>query len=126
MRRVDFKVPIYDWTITIVTIYDRGCRDDVAKVLDEFNLPMRKEVLKAVEDGSFNGGKTFSRKTSREEVVILFPWKSEEDFIRTLNHEKRHVIDDISEWHDLTCPESVAYLDGYVSCEIFKRLGELK
>ena len=128
MRRIDFKVPIYDWKITVITIYDSYCYNDVSEILKEFNIPknLAEEVLKAVKDGSFNGGKTFSRKGRREEVVILFPWETELDFIRTINHEKRHVVDDIVEWHDLNSPEASAYLDGYISCEIYKRLEELK
>ena len=126
MRRIDIKIPIYDWKITIVTLYNKDCKYALKKVIDEFSLPCEEELMEALDRGSYDGGKTFSRKTKREGVVILFPWSSELSFIRILNHEKRHVIDDIAEWHNLTCPESTAYLDGFVSEEIFKRLDELK
>ena len=128
MRRIDFQVPIYDWKVSVVTILNEHCYNDLRSLLDEFDVEdsMKTAILKEVKAGSFNGGKTLTRKGTREVVVILFPWKTELDFIRTLNHEKRHVIDDIVEWHNLTCHESTAYLDGFVSEEIFKRLDELK
>lgn len=126
MRRVDFHIPIYDWDITIVTLYDSGCKQDLGKLIDEFNLPLKEELFELLDSKSYDGGRTFSRKKSREEVVILFPWRSEEAFQNVLNHEKRHVIDDIVEWHDLKSPEAAAYLDGYVSKEIYKRLEELR
>lgn len=127
MRRIDFQVPIYDWKISIVTILNKYCYNDLCSLLDKFDVEdsMKTAILKEVKADSFNGGKTLTRKGTREVVVILFPWKTELDFIRTLNHEKRHVIDDIVEWHDLDF-EAAAYLDGYISCEIYKRLGELK
>lgn len=127
MRRIDFQVPIYDWKVSVVTILNKYCYNDLCSLLDEFDVEdsMKTAILKEVKAGSFNGGKTLTRKGTREVVVILFPWKTELDFIRTLNHEKRHVIDDIVEWHDLDF-EAAAYLDGYISCEIYKRLGELK
>lgn len=128
MRRIDFQVPIYDWKVSVVTILNKYCYNDLRSLLDEFDVEdsMKTAILKEVKAGSFNGGKTLTRKGTREVVVILFPWKTELDFIRTLNHEKRHVIDDIVEWHDLDSFEAAAYLDGYISCEIYKRLGELK
>ena len=128
MRRIDFQVPIYDWKVSVVTILNEHCYNDLRSLLDEFDVEdsMKTAILKEVKAGSFNGGKTLTRRGMREVVVILFPWKTELDFIRTLNHEKRHVIDDIVEWHNLTCHESTAYLDGFVSEEIFKRLDELK
>ena len=127
MRRIDFQVPIYDWKVSVVTILNKYCYNDLCSLLDEFDVEdsMKTAILKEVKAGSFNGGKTLTRKGTREVVVILFPWKTELDFIRTLNHEERHVIDDIVEWHDLDF-EAAAYLDGYISCEIYKRLGELK
>ena len=127
MRRIDFQVPIYDLKVSVVTILNKYCYNDLCSLLDEFDVEdsMKTAILKEVKADSFNGGKTLTRKGTREVVVILFPWKTELDFIRTLNHEKRHVIDDIVEWHDLDF-EAAAYLDGYISCEIYKRLGELK
>ena len=36
MRRIDFKVPIYDWDITIITIYNEFCKEQVSELIDEF------------------------------------------------------------------------------------------
>ena len=42
MRRIDFRVPIYDWDITIVTIYNEFCKEQVSELIDEFELPDRE------------------------------------------------------------------------------------
>lgn len=125
MRRIDFKVPIYDWDITIITIYNEFCKEQVSELIDEFELPDRDELLQLVGEG-FNGGRTYAKTSSREIVVILFPWTSEIQFEKSLNHEKRHIIDDIVEWHNLEGKEAPAYLDGYISGEIYKQLDKLK
>lgn len=126
MRRIDFEVPIYKWKITIVTIYNKECKSDVAKLLKEFNLPEKEAILECVEKESFNGGKTFTKRDSRTLVTIIFPWKTEADFANVINHEKRHIIDDILEWHNIQDAEAAAYLDGFVSEEIFNKLNQLK
>ena len=79
MRRIDFRVPIYDWDITIVTIYNEFCKEQVSELIDEFELPDREELLQLVGEG-FNGGRTYAKTSSREIVVILFPWTSEIQF----------------------------------------------
>ena len=116
MRRIDFHVPIYDWMITIVTIYNQGCKEDVKSLLKEFHLPLQDEVMKNIENEDYNGGKIFTRKSRREAVVIIFPWKSEEAFVRTINHEKRHIVDSIVKWHNIEDAEAAAYPKFNIFC----------
>lgn len=125
MRRIDFNVPIYDWNIVICTTYDISCKEALSSLADEFCLPDKEELLSLLNQGH-NGGRTYSKTSSRTIVIILFSWTDEEWFVKTINHEKRHIVDDIVEWHNLEGKEAPAYLDGYISAEIYKRLNQLK
>ena len=126
MRRVDFQVPIYDWTVTIITIYNQGCKDAVQALLRDFKLPQQEKILNDVSWGNYNGGVTFTKKVLKKAVIIIFPWTEERYFVRTINHEKRHLVDEIIKWHGVEDGEAAAYLDGFISEEIYKRLNELR
>ena len=66
MKRVDLHVPIYDWTVTIITIYNQGCKEAVQKVLKDFNLPQQEKILNDVSKENYNGGVTFTKKAQRK------------------------------------------------------------
>lgn len=125
MKRINFKIPIYDWNVTVCTLYDKSCEDDLKKLSKEFNFPDEDDIVELLQNGR-NGGRTYTKTGTRDIVILLFPWTNEEWFIRTINHEKRHVVDDIIEWHNIQDKEASAYLDGYISAEIYKQLNQLK
>ena len=128
MRRIDFKVPIYDWDITVATIYDCNDYNSVKSLLEEIDAePTGKEwVLNNVEKEAINGGDTWYDTGIRKIVCIIFKWTEPIEFWTVLNHEKRHMVDRIMEHHGINDTESAAYLDGYLTTQIYSRINELK
>ena len=38
MKRIDIQIPIYNWDITIVTIYNKDDEYPIKKLLNEFEI----------------------------------------------------------------------------------------
>lgn len=127
MRRIDFKVPIYDWEVTVVTVYDKSDMEPMRALLQEIDAceADAKETLKAIEINGINGGDTYNDGEHRKSLIIIYPWSSKEKFYEVLNHEKRHLVDRMLQWSRISDFEAAAYLDGYISRQIFSRLKEL-
>ena len=126
MRLVKFKIPIYMWDVTVFIVESKDDLQELSKFATKYDLPDKEELINLAKNDAKEGGKTYTKRSSRNFVIILFPHNTKEGFVRTINHEKRHVIDDILEWHDIKDKEAAAYLDGYVSEELYKHLKILK
>jgi len=127
MRRVNIRIPIYDWDLTLITIYNAEDAEPYRKYLQE--IEASEEAIETsvgyVLRHCVNGGDTWRDVGQRTATIVIYPWTDEEHFIETLNHEKRHLVDRIMEWARINDTEAAAYLDGYVSKEVFKHIKEL-
>ena len=127
MRRVNFKVPIYDWNITVVTLYGPSDAEEFSAALKEIDADVHAaaETIEALKNGCKNGGDFWCDKGVRVGLIDVFPWTNKGNLYKTLNHEKRHLIDRILEHAGVHDIEAAAYLDGYVSAQIFEHFEEL-
>lgn len=127
MRRIEFKVPIYDWNVVVVTIYDQNDVVPLKQELDAIDAEQQaaEHDLYNVRRHGVDGGDTWWDSDLRKSLVIIFPWTSKAKFYEVLNHEKRHVVDRILENTHINDIEAAAYLDGYISKQIFTHLKEL-
>ena len=126
MKRLSFKIPIYTWNFQLIILENSDDAEEVRKIANKYKFPDTEDLIKHVKDLSHDGGKTYTKRSSRDLIVIIFPHISEAGLIGTINHEKRHVIDDILEWHDVHDKEAAAYLDGWVSEQLYKQLKSIK
>ena len=62
----------------------------------------------------------------RQAVLVIYKYDSINRFYNIINHEKRHLIDRIGNVHLIRDEkEAIAYLDGYVSEQIYSNLDKL-
>jgi hypothetical protein len=117
MKKTEFKIPIYDFDVTILEVESKEDKAEVNAILS--NLTPDKEsideVLGYIEDGSMNGGDTFRNLLRRKFVVVLYPFKDIETRREVVNHEKRHIEDRVLEYCGISDIEASAYLAGYIS-----------
>ena len=127
MRRIDFQVPIYNWSITVVTLYGPSDAEEFSAVLKEIDADVNAtaETIESLKKGGKNGGDFWYNKGVRVGLIDVFPWTNEGKLYEILNHEKRHLVDRILEHAGIHDIEAAAYLDGYVSTQIFEHLKEL-
>ena len=126
MKQVTIKIPIYTWNLTILIIESKEDIPKFKKAAGSFDIPDKQIVIEELSKGGHDGGKTYTKRSSRTLVMLIFPCLSKEAFINAINHEKRHVIDDILEWHNIRDKEAAGYLDGWLSVELFKQLKTVK
>lgn len=80
MKKTEFKIPIYDFDVTILEIESKEDKAEVNTILSNLipNKESIDEVLGYIEEGSMNGGDTFRNMLCRKFVVVLYPFKDVE------------------------------------------------
>ncbi|MBQ0074580.1 MAG: hypothetical protein KBT34_10335 [Prevotella sp.] len=125
MKRLDFHIPIYDWDVTVVTIYNKEDKNPVDEIFKEFGIEDEDAIDNIVYERC-NGGETYANAGARQALLLIYRFESTNIFHNVLNHEKRHLIDRIGNVHLIKDEkEAVAYLDGYVSEQIYSNLNKL-
>lgn len=126
MRQFSFKLPIYDWTLTFITVLDKTDASPIEEYINTYmpKLPQstKESIINAVANEYFNGGETLTSMSGKKAIIIIFRWSEESYFYNVLNHEKRHCIDNIMEDCHIPDKEAAAYLDGYISAELHKQI----
>lgn len=120
MTTVQFRIPIYDWGITVIIIDSKEDSEVVKELFEEFRIS-DDEALYNIENENFNGGETYTNANLKKGLILIYRCETTNDFHRVLNHEKRHLMDRIG---TIICirdeMETMAYLDGYVSEKIYQ------
>lgn len=123
MKKLSFKIDVYDWDVYLYQLEAKDTEKDVIKVLQKHNIPVDKneDLLEDVKAGSYDGGWTFRTSGQSISVVIFQRFSSENAKNNVYFHEKRHVEDDIIErlqMYDES--EAAAYLAGYLSLKFLE------
>ena len=127
MRQIQFRVPIYEWNVTVITLYGRKDIKTISEFMKvkDFSPEEIKSTTDELISDNVGGGRAYTSYDKKEAIIIIFPYENDASFYSTLNHEKRHLIDDILEFHGINDKEAAAHLDGFVSTIIFNNLGKL-
>lgn len=125
MRRLSFEIPIYDWDIEIVTIYNKEDELHIRAFFDEMEI-VDDNAIDNIINERYNGGETYVSASKRIGVILIYKYDKIGTFHNVLNHEKRHLVDRIGEVHLIKDErEAIAYLDGFVSEQIYSNLQNL-
>ena len=129
MKKLSFKIDVYDWDVYLYQLEAKDTSKDVTKVLQKHNIPVgeNKEILDDIDDGSYDGGWTFHNKSQPISVVLLQVFSSENAKHNVYFHEKRHVEDDIInhlQMYDEV--EAAAYLAGYLALKFLELSKQVK
>lgn len=128
MRRVDIDIPIYGYTLTVVTIYDKNDEQSVRDLYKELGIdfPQCENDFENIREERFDGGESYTFPGDRIGLILIYKFEDVGRFINVLNHEKRHFIDRIAQAHGFSDEmECCAYLDGYISEQIYNHIKEL-
>lgn len=125
MQRLNFHIPIYDWDINVVTIYNKEDDKPIKELFGELNIIDDNAIDNIVYE-RYNGGETYTNVGARQALLLIYKFETINIFHNILNHEKRHLIDRIGNVHLIRDEkEAIAYLDGYVSEQIYSNLDKL-
>lgn len=127
MRRGDFIIPIYDWKITVAIVESTKDAASIRTLLNSVqgSKDAINETIAHIENSAHDGGDTWRDFSQRRGVILIYPCTSKSLFYEVINHEKRHLVDRILQWANINDFEAAAYLDGYVSKQIFTKFSDL-
>ena len=75
----------------------------------------KEEIVESIENEDRDGGYTLTSLGRKIFCVVILPQSSEEQRLAVIDHEKRHIEDDLLEHCSVTCKEASAYLAGYLT-----------
>jgi len=122
MNKIDLNIDIFDWTIKFFLLNKKDTNvneigieygmleDDIAYINDKLN---RK---------CLNGAVTLSHTDRLLTLVFIYPTSSKVELINVLSHEIRHVVDRICQHNSIEDIETPAYMTGYITREVFRRI----
>lgn len=118
MSITEIYIRKYGWTLTVLFDVDHRCTGDVIDYLDDIRVgdDIVDRAYNLVTKSDLDYGFTASNKRLRESVVVIGTHSSESEFLNTVQHEIRHVVDDISDVFGLSKHgEEVGYLTGNIN-----------
>ena len=119
MKVKRIKIPIFKYNLTFIEVEEYEDYKIIGKELKRFNLPEQDydEIIRNTRY-SYDGAITLSNGGTMQIVVVIYKSSSEKNRLENINHEKRHVVDDIVTSLEIKDKETPAYIDGYISSKI--------
>lgn len=121
MIDITIGIPRYGWSVLLHCAVSCYHTDIILGELADIGCP-EEYALRAtriMECGRLNTGLTYSNLRDRISVVVVARTSSATEFQNSLQHELRHLVDDIAVKDRITDKEEVAYLTGEINRIIF-------
>lgn len=118
MKAREIHIKKYDWQATIFYAVSCYHTDIIMEALTSVEAPEKimNRVYENLTKCSMDTGFTYSAKSQRATIMVIGLHSSPAQFLNSLEHELRHLIDDIADYHDLDMGgEEVAYLTGDIN-----------
>lgn len=114
----------YDWHITV--LYDVTYKDKEEVMYHLRNIHPSREIVERVRNlinpENINFGFTATCRVCKDSIMVLGRTTSKAEFMNTLEHEIRHLVDDISEAYNIPSKgEEVGYLTGEINYKLTHR-----
>lgn len=111
-----FNVPLYGFRVDFIECEDEKDGDAIETFFKRLKMEddIANEIVGAVRQGDVDGGWTLACLGIKRIVVILLPMRTRDRRCEVINHEKRHVEDDILRHCNVNDDEAAAYLSGFL------------
>lgn len=117
----DVYIPQIDWQVHVYYAVTGYHAPPILADLLEIDCPpkLMKRIAKNLRSGKMDTGFTYSNKHLRCTVMVVGMHSSPAQFLNSLEHELRHLVDDISDAMKIPVRgEAVAYLTGDINSHI--------
>lgn len=125
MKYEKINIPIYDWTLFFYELESSSDAETFIKHIKKekgHNSELASTVYEEVSNGCYDGGWASIEGAKSKSWIILYPMSSDKSRRKILNHEKRHIEDQLLEHFSINDSESAAMLAGYIGEKIYKFL----
>lgn len=122
MQRIDLKIPIYDWSLTLIVIESKNDTTALKECFEELLID-DVEVIEKIENDCFDGGETYTNQSEKYSVILVYRCLNPKMFHNCFNHEKNHFLYKMGEHLGIRDEkEASAYLDGYISEQVYDQI----
>lgn len=126
MKSIEIQLPYYDYSLTIATLYNEADAEPVTELCQREGVPQANiDRLVSELDDSVDFALSFTNTKTKRSLIVLGPWSETCNFHGNLAHESHHVILDIFSTTGLELGDASAYLAGYITQEVSKRINQL-
>lgn len=117
MRTKKIHIPIYEYDVLLVQVDDVEDADSIQRALRRYSLgpDIMAEIIENITDEVDGGAITCFNAGAKLAVCVFYPCSDPVFYEATLDHEKRHVVDDILEHCNVNDKEAAAYLSGWLT-----------
>lgn len=108
----------YDWILRVFFDVKPQHVYHVIPAMEDSAISSRiiKRATSLIRSGNRNYGFAATNSEIKETVIVIGECTSREEFLNTLEHEIRHLVDDIAECYNITkSGEEVGYITGTVN-----------
>lgn len=126
MKKMQFKVPLYDVTVRLYQVEGKEDAPAVRNVLRSLGCSneTKEEIVGGIERDAVDGGETLRNMRKRLIVLVFYRCSSEDERAEVYAHEKRYVEDRILEYFGVKDIESAGLLAGWLGVR-FRKFGRL-
>lgn len=118
MKVKEFEIPRYGWCVRVFFAVTRYNIYDIMYALEGINCPERilRRVYNNLRNQKMDTGFTYSNRRIRKTVMVIGLTTSPAEFLNSLEHELRHLVDDVAMATNVGLSgEKVAYLTGDIN-----------
>ena len=116
VKKMKFRIPMYDFTVTLVEVEGKEDKEAVLSIMRGLKCPQEYLDSSAdyIERGCYNGGDTFYNFDLKAVCVVFYGFRSERSRQNVYSHEKRHIEDRIMQHNNVDDVESAGMLAGFL------------
>ena len=122
MKKMVFKLPYYNVTVTLLQVESAEDADKVMPYLRSVKADSEdiQYTLDGIRRGAVNGGDTYRALDKKRMLVLFYPMENAERKAEIYSHEKRHIEDRVLQFHGINDIESAGLLAGFLGVKFFK------
>lgn len=123
MKQTTFKVPLYDFTVTLATAEGADDMASVKSLMKKCRCTQEHidEMMDMLKRGCYDGADTYYNfSIKRILVIFLSPSTSKKHRREIFEHEKRHVEDRILQHCAVDDIEAAGYLAGFLGGKFYE------
>ena len=122
MKKMVFKLPYYNVTVTLLQVESAEDADKVMPYLRSVKAESDdiQYTVDGIRRGAVNGGDTYRDLCNKRMLVLFYPMENAERKAEIYFHEKRHVEDRVLQFHGVNDIESAGLLAGFLGVKFYK------
>lgn len=122
MKQITIRLDIFQWDVHyfFISKKDKDINDiaEKYKMLDED----RNDINDKMSKNYMNGGLCLTHYDNMVTIVFIYPQTTKKNLFNLIGHETWHVVDRLTEKHNINDVETSALIQGYLLSEVLTQV----